>query len=148
MTALTRRRGNNPHEESWQIYFTDVRTGTIGARAGVPIHADQWGWSIGFYRGMEPGTWRSGIAATFEAAREALMRCVCGTTFAAGNRLRATRTEHTSPRERPMGHADEAHRRTTLCRPGGGRAQAGRTRNQRQMPRGASNLTLSFGTMI
>jgi hypothetical protein len=71
MTALTRRRGNNPHEESWQIYFTDVRTGTIGARAGVPIHADQWGWSIGFYPGMEPGTWRSGIAATFEAAREA-----------------------------------------------------------------------------
>src|SRR6478735_7950578 len=59
------------HGARQQIYFTDVRTGTIGARAGVPIHADQWGWSIGFYRGMEPGTWRSGIAATFEAAREA-----------------------------------------------------------------------------
>ncbi len=41
------------------------------ARAGVPVHADEWGWSIGFYPGMEPGTWPSGIAATFEAAREA-----------------------------------------------------------------------------
>ena len=35
MTALTRRRGDNPHEEIWQIYFTDVRIGTIGVRAGV-----------------------------------------------------------------------------------------------------------------
>ncbi|MBR0882935.1 hypothetical protein JQ608_38640 [Bradyrhizobium liaoningense] len=70
-TALTRRRSDNPHEESWHIYSGDVRIGTIGARAGVPVHADQWGWSIGFYPGMEPGTWRSGIAATFEAAREA-----------------------------------------------------------------------------
>ncbi len=35
------------------------------------MHADQWEWSVGFYPGMEPGTWRSGIAGTFEAAREA-----------------------------------------------------------------------------
>jgi len=69
--ALTRRRSDNPHAETWHIFFTDVRVGTIGVRAGVPVHADQWGWSIGFYPGMEPGTWRSGIAATFEAAREA-----------------------------------------------------------------------------
>ncbi len=40
-------------------------------RAGVPVHADQWGWLIGFYPGMEPSTDRSGVAATFEAAREA-----------------------------------------------------------------------------
>ncbi|MET4175479.1 hypothetical protein ABIB99_006594 [Bradyrhizobium sp. LA6.1] len=37
----------------------------------MPVHADQWGWSIGFYPGMEPDTGRRGIAATFEAAREA-----------------------------------------------------------------------------
>ncbi len=73
MSALTRRRGDNPHEETWQIYFTDVRIGTIGVRAGVPVHADQWGWLIGFYPGMEPSTDRSGVAATFEAAREALI---------------------------------------------------------------------------
>ncbi|WP_041956748.1 hypothetical protein [Bradyrhizobium japonicum] len=70
-TALTRRRSENSHEETWQIYFTDVRVGTIGMRAGVPIHADQWGWSIGFYPGMEPGAGRMGIAASLEAAREA-----------------------------------------------------------------------------
>ena len=35
------------------------------------MHADQWEWSVGLYPGMEPGTWRSGIAAIFEAAREA-----------------------------------------------------------------------------
>ncbi|KGT79696.1 hypothetical protein JEY40_33690 [Bradyrhizobium japonicum] len=69
--ALTRRRSDNPHEETWHIYSGDVRIGTIGVRAGVPVHADQWAWSIGFYPGMEPGTWRSGIAATFEVARQA-----------------------------------------------------------------------------
>ncbi|WLB58164.1 hypothetical protein [Bradyrhizobium japonicum] len=63
-TALTRRRADNPHEETWQIYFTDVRNEAIGVRAGVPVHADQWGWSIGFYPGMEPGSRRMGIAAT------------------------------------------------------------------------------------
>ncbi|MGY4445897.1 hypothetical protein ACVWZR_000554, partial [Bradyrhizobium sp. i1.3.1] len=69
--ALTRRRSDNPHQETWYIYFTDVRIGTIGVRAGVPIHADQWHWSVGFYPGMDPGTGRRGIAATFEAACEA-----------------------------------------------------------------------------
>ena len=69
--ALTRRRSDNPHAETWHIFFTDVRVGTIGVRAGVPVHADQWGWSIGFYPGMEPSTDRRGVAATFEAAREA-----------------------------------------------------------------------------
>ncbi|WP_223153657.1 hypothetical protein [Bradyrhizobium japonicum] len=69
--ALTRRRSNNPHEETWHIFSDDVRIGTIGVRAGVPVHADQWGWSVGFYPSMEPATGRRGIAATFEAAREA-----------------------------------------------------------------------------
>ncbi|MET4315895.1 hypothetical protein [Bradyrhizobium sp. RT4b] len=69
MTALTRRRSDNPHEETWHIYFTDVRIGTIGLHAGVPVHADQWGWSIGFYPGMEPGAHQIGSAESFEAAR-------------------------------------------------------------------------------
>lgn len=71
MTALTRRRSDNPHQETWHIYFEDVRVGTIGVRGGVPVHADQWGWSVGFTPGMEPGTQRSGVAASFEAARAA-----------------------------------------------------------------------------
>ncbi|MCP3406220.1 hypothetical protein [Bradyrhizobium sp. CCGB01] len=72
MTTLTRRSSENPNQETWHIYFDDVRVGTIGERAGVPVHADQWAWSVGFYPGMEPGTNRRGIAATFEVAREAL----------------------------------------------------------------------------
>ncbi|MGO4513690.1 hypothetical protein AB4Z51_42680 [Bradyrhizobium sp. 2TAF36] len=36
--ALTRRRCDNPHEET--CYFTDVSVGTIGPRAGVPINGD------------------------------------------------------------------------------------------------------------
>ncbi|UEM08429.1 hypothetical protein J4G43_026935 [Bradyrhizobium barranii subsp. barranii] len=70
-TALTRRRADNPHEETWHIYSSDVRIGAIGVRAGVPVHADPWAWSVGFYPGMEPGARRRGMAATFEAAREA-----------------------------------------------------------------------------
>ncbi|MET3996500.1 hypothetical protein ABIB94_007562 [Bradyrhizobium sp. JR7.2] len=41
MIALTRRRSDNPHQETWRIYFTDVCVGTISVRAGVPVHADQ-----------------------------------------------------------------------------------------------------------
>lgn len=69
MTDLTRRRSDNEHNETWHIYFGDVRIGTIRIRAGVPISADQWGWSLGFYPGMEPGVQRSGSAATFDDAR-------------------------------------------------------------------------------
>lgn len=29
MTARTRRRSDNPHEENWHIHFTDVRIGAI-----------------------------------------------------------------------------------------------------------------------
>ncbi|WP_063685486.1 hypothetical protein [Bradyrhizobium stylosanthis] len=71
MTALTRRRSDDEHQETWHIYFGDVRVGTIGVRAGIPTSADQWGWSIGFYPGMEPGAQRSGSAAKFDEARAA-----------------------------------------------------------------------------
>lgn len=70
MPTLTRRPDNDPHRQGWVIYFGDLRIGHIGRRAGVPTHADQWGWSCGFYPGMDPGTQRAGIAPTFEAARE------------------------------------------------------------------------------
>jgi hypothetical protein len=67
--VLTRRPNNDPHRESWSIYYDDVRVGTIGKRAGVPVEVDQWGWSLGFYPGLEPGQRRSGSAATFDQAR-------------------------------------------------------------------------------
>lgn len=69
MTALIRRRSDNPHQETWNVYFGDVRIGSIGIRAGVPTSADQWGWSLGFYPGTEPGTHSHGSAASFEQAR-------------------------------------------------------------------------------
>lgn len=66
---LTRRRSDNPHQETWNIYSGDVRIGTIGERAGVPIDVDQWGRDCGFYPGLHPGQHRYGTAATFEEAR-------------------------------------------------------------------------------
>ena len=69
MPTLTRRRNNDPHRESWSIYYDDVRIGTIARRAGVPVEVDQLGWSLGFYPGLEPGQRRSGSTATFDQAR-------------------------------------------------------------------------------
>jgi hypothetical protein len=70
MPDLTRRRSrDDPHRETWLIYFGDVRVGSIGRRAGVPSSSAQWGWSCGFYPGTDPGEHRSGIAETFEEAR-------------------------------------------------------------------------------
>ena len=70
MPTLTRRRStDDTHRESWSIYYDDIRVGTIGRRAGVPIEVDQWGWSCGFYPGLEPGQRRSGSAPTFDQAR-------------------------------------------------------------------------------
>jgi hypothetical protein len=65
MTALTRHRAENSHQETWHIYFTDVHVGTINRCSGVPTHSDQWTWSIGFYPGMQRGA----STTTFEDAR-------------------------------------------------------------------------------
>lgn len=70
MTALTRRRSDNQHQEMWHVYYGDIHVGTIGENAGVPIHAERWGWSLGFYPGMEDHR-RGGETATFEEARAA-----------------------------------------------------------------------------
>jgi hypothetical protein len=67
--GLTRRPTNAQQGQSWQVYCGDVRVGHIGRRSGVPNHADLWGWSCGFYPGLNPGQHRSGTATTFEAAR-------------------------------------------------------------------------------
>lgn len=72
MTPLTRR----PYEDGlagWHVYFGDVRIGNIRKLSGVPTHGDQWGWSIGFYPGMNPSPRGDygGSAATFEDARAA-----------------------------------------------------------------------------
>lgn len=69
MPVLTRRRSDNPHQETWQVFCEGVCVGTIGERAGVPVGVDRWHWSCGFYPGLEPGQHRQGIAPTFDQAR-------------------------------------------------------------------------------
>src|SRR5215470_4796052 len=56
MPMLTCRRSDDALRVTWFVYYGDVRVGTIGARAGVPFNVDQWGWSCGFYPGLDPGT--------------------------------------------------------------------------------------------
>ena len=55
--------------EAWHVFYGDVRFGSINKRAGIPADVDQWGWSCGFYPGLEPGEHQSGSAPTFETAR-------------------------------------------------------------------------------
>ena len=69
MPALTRRRSDNPHHVTWHAYFGDIRMGTIGERAGVPVDVDQWQWRCGFYPGSEPGEHRHGTATDFFTGR-------------------------------------------------------------------------------
>jgi hypothetical protein len=71
MLQLTRRRNADRRRETWHVYYGDVRVGTIGERAGVPVDVDQWSWSCGFYPGLEPGQHRDGSAETFKLARVA-----------------------------------------------------------------------------
>jgi hypothetical protein len=78
MPALTRRRSDNPHQVTWHVYFDDVRVGTIGERAGVPVDVDQWQWSCGFYPGLHPGQHRYGTTATFDEARAGFEVAWCG----------------------------------------------------------------------
>jgi hypothetical protein len=74
MSALTRRRDPEAHQEVWHGDYGDVRVGTIGERAGVPVDVEPWGWSCGFYPGVEPDGYQSGTARSFKAARTAFRK--------------------------------------------------------------------------
>jgi hypothetical protein len=69
MPALTRRRNPDARQESWLVYYGDVRVGTIAIRSGNPFGTDPWQWRCGFYPGSEPGDCTSGTAASFDQAR-------------------------------------------------------------------------------
>ena len=85
LMPLTRRRSDNPHHETWHVYYGDVHVGTIGERAGVPVDVDQWQWRCGFYPGCDPGEFSDGTAPDFFTARREFE--------AAWRDLSATRTE-------------------------------------------------------
>jgi len=69
MPILSRRRSHDSHREVWLVFYGDIPAGTIGERAGVPADLDRWGWTCGFYPGVEPRQHRHGSAPTFEEAR-------------------------------------------------------------------------------
>jgi hypothetical protein len=73
MTDLTRRRDRTSRQETWRIYYGDVRVGTISQHVGAQ-GVNDWGWSCGFYPGMEPPH-HEGAEATFELARAAFEKC-------------------------------------------------------------------------
>ena len=69
MPELTRRRSLDASEECWQVYYGDVRVGTIAIRTGIPPHEDPWGWACGFYPGSHPAECTDGASASFDQAR-------------------------------------------------------------------------------
>jgi hypothetical protein len=68
MPTLTRRKSTERHE-CWYIYYDGVQVGAIARRAGAPADSNPWGWSCGFYPGMEPGEHQDDTAASIDAAR-------------------------------------------------------------------------------
>jgi hypothetical protein len=72
MPTLTRRRVQDQQTENWLIFDDDIQIGSIGVRSGVPIHVDQWKWTISFYPVSHRGIRDGGIAPDFRAARAAL----------------------------------------------------------------------------
>jgi len=45
MAALTRRRSPDAPDECRNVYFGDVRVGTIAIHTGMPHGEDPWGWA-------------------------------------------------------------------------------------------------------
>jgi hypothetical protein len=75
MRALIRRQSPDAHEECWQVFYGDVRVGTIAKRIGISRDQHLWGWSCGLYPGSHPGECTTGTAATFDRARAGFESC-------------------------------------------------------------------------
>jgi hypothetical protein len=69
MPALSRRP--DAPQETWLIFYGDVRVGAIAERTGNPPGTDAWQWHCGFYPGSHPRECMHGTAASFDAARAA-----------------------------------------------------------------------------
>lgn len=68
MPDLTRRRFPE-RPDCWHVYYGDVHVGEIACQPGVPVHVDQWGWSVAFYPLDHRGKSCGSTAATFDLAR-------------------------------------------------------------------------------
>ena len=84
MLELT-RRDPEAQQETWLIYYGDVRVGVIAERVGNPDSTPGWQWSCGFYPGRDLSEHVSRMAETFERA--------CGAFEAAWRGFLARRTE-------------------------------------------------------
>jgi hypothetical protein len=69
MPTLSRRRSPDARKVCWQIFYVDVRVGTIAKRIGIPPDQAPWGWTCGFYPGSFPRECTNGTAATLDQAR-------------------------------------------------------------------------------
>ena len=77
MATLTRRRDADRQTEHWLIFAEDIHIGSIGVRGGVPIHAEQWQWTVSVFPASRRGIRDAGIAPDFQTARAAFERCWC-----------------------------------------------------------------------
>lgn len=50
MPALTRRRNQDRHRESWRIFYGDIEVGWIGLRSGVPKDVEHGAGTAGSFR--------------------------------------------------------------------------------------------------
>ena len=74
MPMLTRRRDKDLQTDHWLIFADDIHIGSIGMRADVPVHAEQWQWTISVYPPSHRGIRDDGIARSFAEARAAFER--------------------------------------------------------------------------
>jgi hypothetical protein len=71
MSILTRRADKLRQVEHWLIFADDIQIGSIGIRAGVPVYADQWQWTVAVYPASHRGIRADGTAPSFSEARAA-----------------------------------------------------------------------------
>jgi hypothetical protein len=67
--ARTHPPPSPPNAPTLGVYYGDVQVGTIAVQSGLPVHAKQWRWDLGFYPASHRGHSRSGYAASFDQAR-------------------------------------------------------------------------------
>jgi hypothetical protein len=69
MSTLSRRREKDRQVEHWLIFADDIHIGSIGMRSGVPVHAEQWQWTVSVYPASHRGIRASGISPDYQTAR-------------------------------------------------------------------------------
>lgn len=65
MPGLIRRRVNDQNTENWLIFSDGMHIGSIGIRSRVPVHIDQWQWTVAPYPVSHRGIRDGGKARSF-----------------------------------------------------------------------------------